>query len=185
MHLDIICDKIYDYILENLNCKLYPDQPLKMDSYIFINCKQIVWIDPSNLIKTKKNYVFDSYLPDAIGYFRNIDIEKSPRKKLLNIKKIFESIYNLGKFNEDKVEGADDELPLLNYTFIKANPKNIYTNCKYIELFLGDKEDKEEGNFLTKIISICEKLSNFKFDDLFNINETDYEINCDLVKKGI
>jgi len=183
--LEQISNKIYDYILENLNNKLYPDEPDKLDEIISKNCINVVWIDPSNLIKTKKNYVFDTYLPDAINYFQNIDKEKSPRKKLLCIKQIYTCIYNLGKFNEDKIEGADDEMPLLNYTFIKANPKNIYTNCKYIQLFLGDKQNKQEGNFITKILSICEKMAKFTYKDLYNMTESDFIFNCDLVKKGI
>jgi hypothetical protein len=76
-------------------------------------------------------------------------------------------------------------MPLLNYTFIKANPKNIYTNCKYIQLFLGDKQNKQEGNFITKILSICEKMAKFTYKDLYNMTESDFIFNCDLVKKGI
>ena len=184
-NLDEISNKIYDYILENLNSKLFPDEPSQIDIAISENCKKIMWIDPSNLIKSNKNYVFDSYLPDAINCFRNIDIEKSPRKKLLYIREICKCIFNLGTFNGDKIEGAEDEIPLLNYTFIKANPKNIYSNSKYIQLFLGDKKIKEEGNFVTKILAICDKMVKFSFSDMINITESDYEVNCDLVKQGI
>ena len=101
------------------------------------------------------------------------------------IREICKCIYNLGTFNGDKIEGAEDEIPLLNYTFIKANPKNIYSNSKYIQLFLGDKENKEEGNFVTKILAICDKMIKFSFDDMINITESDYEVNCDLVEQGI
>ena len=184
-NLDEISNKIYDYILENLNSKLFPDEPSEIDIKISENCKKVIWIDPSNLLKSNKNYIFDSYLPDAISCFRNIDIEKSPRKKLLYIREICKCIYNLGTFNGDKIEGAEDEIPLLNYTFIKANPKNIYSNSKYIQLFLGDKENKEEGNFVTKILAICDKMVKFSINDMINITESDYEVNCDLVEQGI
>ena len=184
-NIDVISNKIYDYILENLNSKLFPNESSDLDIIIYEKCKNIIWIDPSNLLKSNKNYIFDSFLPDAISYFRNIDIEKSPRKKLIYIKEIFKCIYNLGTFNSDKVEGAEDEMPLLNYTFIKANPKNIYSNCKYIQLFLGDKENKEEGNFVTKILAICEKMAKFTFQDMINISESEYEYNCILAKDGV
>ena len=184
-NIDVISNKIYDYILENLNSKLFPNESSDLDIIIYEKCKNIIWIDPSNLLKSNKNYIFDTFLPDAISYFRNIDIEKSPRKKLIYIKEIFKCIYNLGTFNSDKVEGAEDEMPLLNYTFIKANPKNIYSNCKYIQLFLGDKENKEEGNFVTKILAICEKMAKFTFQDMINISESEYEYNCILAKDGV
>jgi hypothetical protein len=133
----------------------------------------------------KKNYVFDTYLPDAITNFHKMINEKSPRKKIIYMKKIYDCIYSLGIFNGDKIEGAEEEMPLLHYTFIKAKPKKIYSNCKYLELFLGNKKDKIEGNYLTKIKSICELMSKFSFEHVFNITETDYDYNCDLVKEGI
>ncbi len=76
-------------------------------------------------------------------------------------------------------------MPLLHYTFIKAKPKHIYSNCKYIQLFLGNRESKVEGYNLMNILSICEKMSKFSFKDLLNITESDYLLNCDLVEKGI
>ena len=127
----------------------------------------------------------DSYLPDAIAYFKNINEEKSPRKKLINVKEIFNCLFNLGKLNGMKVEGVDGELPLLNYTFIKAKPDNIYNNCRYIELFLGKKKSQLEGQKLIELMGLCQTMEKISFDKLFNITESEYEENCDLVKKGI
>ena len=179
-----IYNKVYDYIMENLYEKLFPKMPDRKDIDIYNICHKNVWIEPSNLINSKNNYVFDSFLPDAIQYFNDIHKEKSPRKKMVYIKEIINCLGKLGKFNEDKVEGTDDMIPLLYYTFIKAKPEFIYSNCKYIEIFLGIKKTGEEGSLLAKLYIICEKVLKMSFEDLFNITKKEYEENCNLIIKG-
>ena len=178
-----IYNKIYDYIMEQLYDKIFPDV-LTNDIEILQNCIKHKWIDFQNLNKDNKNYIFDNYLPDSINYLKQFEKEKSPRKKILHLDELFNCIYNLGKFNNDKVDGADDELFLLNYTVIKAVPERIFSNCKYTELFLGEKRIGIEGSLITKLFSICEKMKHFKFEDLDKITETDYYLYCDLQLKN-
>ena len=177
--------KIYDYIMEQLNEKIFPIEEDEKDNIILKNYTTLGWIKPYHLFDFRKDYIFDYFLPDAITYFQRIDEEKSPRKKLLCIKEIFNCLFNLGKFNNDEVEGADEEMNLLNYTFIKAKAQNIYTNCQYTALFLEDKKGKLEDNLLTKIISLCDKIAEFSFKDLINISESDYEENCKLAHNEV
>ena len=177
--------KIYDYIMEKLYDKLFPKEQISKDIKIFQNCFKYIWIDLSNLIKSNKNYVFDRYLPDSINYIKQFEQEKSPRKKIFCLNNLFNCIYNLAKFNGDEIKGLEDELPLLNFTFIKAKPQKIYSNCKYVQLFLEKKTDDIEGNQLAKLLAMCEKMEKISFHELFNINESDYDENCELVKKGI
>ena len=183
-NINSIYNKIYDYIMEKLYDKIFPDV-LTNDIDILQNCIKHKWIDFQNLNKDNKNYIFDNYLPDSINYLKQFEKEKSPRKKLLHLNDLFNCIYNLGKFNNDKVDGADDEMFLLNYTFIKAIPERIYSNCKYTELFLGEKRSGIEGSQLTKLLSICEKTQHLKFEDFDNISENDYYLNCDLQLKHL
>ena len=184
-NLEDIYNKIYDYIMEKLYYKLYPKEPDIADNIIFQNCFKHYWIELENLIKEKKNYIFDNYLPDTIKYFEQFAKEKSPRKKLLCIKEIFNCLYNLGKFNEDKVQGADDEIPLLNYAFIKSKPIRIYSNCRYTELFMGKGKSGIEGSQLAKIFGVCEQMRIISYKNLFNISESDYNRNCELAIKKI
>ena len=184
-NLKEICNKIYDYIMEQLYDKLYPTQRNEIDVEINKNCRKHIWIDISNLINQKKNFIFDNFLPESIGYLKNFEKEKSPRKKSSYIKKLFNSIYNLGEFNSKDVEGADDELPLLNYSFIKSMPENIYSNCKYTELFLGSQQFGIEGSQLTKMLGLCEKMKNLSYEDLFNLNPSDYMLFCELSESKI
>ena len=185
-NIEEIFNKIIDYIMENLHDKLFPKQPSVNDMEILQNCYKHIWIKLSYLFKEEKNYILDNYLPDSINYIKQFEKEKSPRKKILQIIKLFNCINNLNKFNRKEMEGVDDEISLLVFTLIKSKPSNICTNSKYVELFL-DKSKKGgiEGNLLIKIFSACEIIKNLSFDSLYNIYESDYIQNCEMVSKGI
>ena len=176
---EIISNKIYDFVMEKIYEKIYPLEPAIEDNVIFTQCILVSWIEPKHLISGKNNYIFDSFLPDVMNSFAKIDQEKSPRKKLENMINIFTSIENVVKFNgENKDLGVDDQLPILNYAFIKANPFPIYTNCKFMELFLGQKKYRLEGNYLTQLFTICKFVENLSAEDLFDISEEQFKNNC-------
>ena len=172
--------------MENLYDKLFPRQPSVNDMEIFQSCYKHIWIKLTHLFKEDKNYILDNYLPDSINYIKQFGKEKSPRKKLLEINNLFGCINNLNKFNGKEMEGVDDEFSLLIFTIIKSKPPNIYTNSKYVEFFL-DKNKKEgiEGNLLTKIISASKIIKDLSFNSLYNIDESDYIQNCEMVSQGI
>ena len=123
----------------------------------------------------------DSFLPEVILYFKKIQIEKSPRRKLLNMSKIFKTISNLLDFNsgEEKVDiGVDDQMPILNYSFIKAQPERIYSNCKYMELYIGDKSSKEEGSQLSQLMGICMYVKDINYNSLIDVTEEEFNLKC-------
>jgi hypothetical protein len=176
-----INNKIYDYVMEKLYDKIYPSEPLEQDNLIFKQCILLSWTEPKHFIKGKTNYIFDSFLPDVIGYFDQIEKEKSPRKKLENMSNIFISIENVVKFNgENKDIGVDDQLPILNYAFIKAHPLNMLTNCKFMNLFLGSKRNKAEDNQLTQLFSICEFIQDITYQKLNDVSEDIFKKNCEI-----
>ena len=176
-----INNKIYDYVMEKLYDKIYPSEPREEDNLIFKQCILLSWTEPKHFIRGKNNYIFDSFLPDVIGYFDKIEKEKSPRKKLENMSNIFVSLENVVKFNgENKDIGVDDQLPILNYAFIKAHPLNIFTNCKFMNLFLGSKKNKAEDNQLTQLFSICEFVQDITSEKLNDISEEMFKKNCEI-----
>jgi hypothetical protein len=179
-----ISSKIYDYIMEKLYDKLFPKEPDPLDNQIFNQCILLSWTEPKHYIKTKTNLVFDSFLPDVINYFKEIDLQKSPRQKLIYMSKIFESISNVVKFSGGGQTGVDDIMPILNYAFIKAKPPHMNSNCKYMELFIGEKKNREEGSQLAQLTAICEFAENITSDKLFGIDEDQFFKRCETVKKN-
>ena len=173
-----ISGKIYDYVMEKLYDKIFPKEPDPLDNQIFSQCQLLSWTEPKHYIRSKTNYVFDSFLPDVINYFKEIDIQKSPRQKLFYMSKIFQSISNVVKFSGGGATGVDDIMPILNYAFIKAKPPHMSSNCKYMELFIGEKKHREEGSQLAQLTAICKFAENVTADNLYGINEEQFLKRC-------
>ena len=173
-----ISAKIYDYVMEKLYDKLFPREPDPLDNLIFNQCQLLSWTEPKHYIRSKTNLVFDSFLPDVINYFKEIEAQKSPRQKLIYMNKIFQSISNVVKFSGGGQTGVDDIMPILNYAFIKAKPPHMISNCKYMELFIGEKKHKEEGNQLAQLTAICQFAENITPDKLFGIDDEQFLKRC-------
>ena len=179
--LTLIYNKIYDYVWSKIYNKLYPKKPDIMDMSLKQKFNLYSWIEPFHLIKENYNYNFELILPKITNYFDFINIEKSPRKKIMNMNFIFESINTLLEFNQNKVNiGVDNQMPLLNYIFIKAKPKNVFTNCEFMELYIGDKIRKKEGNYLAQLKSIRDFTLNLSHNKLFNLTLEEFNKNCEI-----
>ena len=69
-------------------------------------------------------------------------------------------------------------MPILNYSFIKAQPLRIYSNCKYMDLYIGDKSSKEEGSQLSQLMGICMYVKDLNYNSLLDVTEEEYQIKC-------
>ena len=89
---------------------------------------------------------------------------------------IFESISNLVKFNNDGNAqiGVDDQMPILNYTLIRAQPKWIFSICKFMELYLGDLKKKKEDNQLMQLRGVCENMIIVNNESLNDVSEEEF-----------
>ena len=124
--------KIYD--------KIFPKKPYAQDNNLFRQSVRLSWTEPKHFIKYK-SMDFGNFISDFSNYLKLIDIEKSPRKKLLNMNKIFNSIENLLKFNDEiDFDAIDNQIPILNYSIIKAQPLRLFSNITFMELYIGEKK---------------------------------------------
>ena len=174
--LNIINDKIYDYVFSRIYDKIYPKDREDMDSKILQKACKLTWIEPENIIKDKVQYDFDFVLPDINNYFNQIRNEKSPRKKIINLNNIYLSINRLLKFTKGDVPiGVDDQIPLLTYYFIKSRPWGIFTDMNFMKLYIGNKKNKNEDNQLSQLFSICDFIEHSEFNSFYNVNKNEYE----------
>ena len=170
-----IMEIIYDYIMSKIYNKIYPIEPYEQDTKIYQKSIKLSWIKLNNLAKMKLNLVFGSFLSDVANYFNLIDSEKSPNKKIFNVSAIFNSIRFLLKFNGGgKDVGVDDQMPLLNYAIIKLQPLRMYSNAKFMELYIGDRKNKSEGNQLTQLLSICEHIIHIDHSNLIDVSPEEF-----------
>ena len=170
-----INNKIYDFVLEKLYDKIYPSVPCKADININTNCLKLSWVEPKHFMKDKKNYTFDSFLPNVIYNFNQLNKQKSPRKKMIYLKEIFNCINNLIALNgeDESQKGIDDKIPILNYSFIKAQPKNIETDCNYIELF--NDQNGEIDLLLAQLRLISKFVEEIEYKNLIGVNKEEFE----------
>ena len=177
--INIIYDRVYDYVMSKIHHKIFPPELDALDITLYKKMQAFSWIEPNNLMKNNYNYNFELILPEITKCFNYINIEKSPRKKILNMNKIFESINSLLTFTENsQIIGVDNQMPLLNYIFIKAKPKGMYTNLEFMELYMGEKIKKIEGNNLAQLKSIRDFTFNLNPENLQNVSNEEFEYNC-------
>ena len=184
--IELISEKIYDYIMSKIYYKIFPVNKNENDEKIENKCRLLEWTKPMNFIKDKNDYTFDCFLKDSIYYFRKIEKEKSLMKKIITIKEIFNSIYKLVQFNGDENNtGVDDLMPILNYAFIKANPEKIYSNLKFIDLYIGYLRSKEEGSQLTQLIALCDYICNIEANNLIGITNDEFTLKCGIISLNL
>ena len=160
--------------------RIYPKKQNVLDDQILQKTCMLSWVEPHNVINSNTHFDFDLVMPDINKYFNSIRIEKSPRKKLLNVTNIFSSINNLLKFSGKSMVGVDDQIPILTYAFIKARPMMIYTDCKFMDLYIGEKKNKGEGNILTQIKTVSDLIKNVSYKSLFDVEEEEFNQKCQI-----
>ena len=184
LDIEEINNKIYDYVMIKIYDKIFP-KTYDKDDKIFNRTIMLSWTEPKHFIQGKTNYVFDSFLPGVIEYFKSINKEKSPRKKIICMKKIFSSISKVVKFNGgDENTGVDDQMPILSYAFVKAQPLKIYSNSKFMELYIGDLSCKEEGSQLMQLVALCDFIINLGYDKLHGITKEEFTRKCNSAALG-
>lgn len=89
---------------------------------------------------------------------KKINAFKAPRDKLLciiNCSRVINNLLLNASISEDHVPGgADDFLPVLIYVTIKANPPQLHSNLKFIQLYRRQsKLVSEAAYYLTNLVS--------------------------------
>ena len=177
--LNMIKDKIYDYVMNRIYDKIYPPGKNIQDVNIIQKVCSLSWIEPENVIKDNAQYDFDFVLADINNYFKKIRTEKSPRKKIIYLDNIFLAINRLLKFNKgDGAFGVDDQLPLLTYCFIKSRPWKIYTDSNFMRLYIGNKKNKAQDNQLSQLLTICDIVKQARYTSFNNVKEVEYHDKC-------
>jgi len=176
---NLIVQKIYDYIMSKIYDKIFPLEPYPEDNKLFQQSIRLSWTESKHFINTKRKLIYGSYFNDALKYFNLIDSEKSPRKKILNMMEIYNTIGYLLQLNGiGKEAGVDEEMPILNYTFVKAQPTRIYSNAKFMEIYIGERKSQNEGSKLAQLLSICTFVCNIDYSQLNDVTKEEFEKRC-------
>ena len=172
-------NKIYDYIMSKINLKIFPQDDVE-DNKLYKNELMLSWVKPEHLMKGKKDYIIDIFLPDVTKFFNSLENNFSPRKKIENINNIFKFILQIIEFNRNykKDVGIDDQFPILCYCFIKIKMSKFLSNLKFIELYRNSLINKVNESELVQLFAVCKLLLNIKYDNLHGITKEEFDKNC-------
>ena len=74
--------------------------------------------------------------------------------------------------------GVDDQLPLLVYVIIKAQPPRLASNIKFIELYYEEISSGPEAQKFAMLSAIKERLLNFHASDLNGVSDEEFSKYC-------
>lgn len=157
--------------------KYIQKKPYNKDIKIYQQSKRLSWTEPEHFIESKRQLFLGDFLSDVFNYLKLIDVEKSPRKKILNVTKIFNSIHCLLNLNGVTSIGFDDEIPILEYVVIKAQLSRFFSNTEFMQLYIGEKINKLEGVQLNKLHVICDEIAREKYSHLIDAKNEEFNEN--------
>ena len=180
--LDIIKEKIFDYIFIKLYDKLYPQEPTKIDIQILMNCEKLSWVEPRHFIKCGSDIDFNIFMNDIQFYFDQLENERNPKKKFKIIIDIFEIISKIIIFIGLDNNESDEEnyLGILKYIIINIKPKRLNSILEYVQSF-SYEINQDNMNKLKLLMKTSNILNNIKYSDLIEISEEEYKMNCEQV----
>jgi hypothetical protein len=176
--------KLNEYILIKLYEKIYPKTPIEEDNIVYTNCVKYSWIQPKHFFTHKENKNYELFFDEIKKYFIQLENEKSPNKKMDIIMELSKTLKNILIFNGSSKIDSDDETEIIAYNIIKVQPKRIYSELEYIQIFT--KEDGGERDHQIKLfIAACKFVKNLSDDKLKNINPNDINLKCNMALKKI
>lgn len=178
-HLERMYKEIKNHIMNKLYDKLYPPEADLNDIKIYQMCVLLSWVEPNHLCKVQKLNL-ENFLPNTVGYITKLDAVKNPNEKLKLFSKVIEIILNtltfcIGKKCEG---GVDDQLPLLVYVIIKAQPPRLASNLSFIELYYEEINSGPEAQKFAMLSAIKERLLNFHAADLNGVSGEEFSRYC-------
>ena len=123
--------------------------------------------------------MYGNFFDDIKTFFDLICNEKSIKKKYSNIHKIFDSIQRLLHLNNITDGGVEDELPILIYSLIKSPQMNIFSNSRFMELYLWNTDKtKKIGKEIAQLRGAIQFIIKIDWKDL-NVTEEEYKNKCE------
>jgi hypothetical protein len=163
-----------DFFMSNIYENLFNNEIQENDHNFYKKCVSCSWIELKDLIG-ENNLILDNFLPISISYIKEIEIARTPKKKLDLITSIKRVISDTYVFNTGKpILEVDEFLPSFAFALIKAQPKKAYSNLNFIKVFF-DSSKEQSVTFFESAIQFIMSLDHTK---LKNISENDFEIKC-------
>ena len=169
-----IRENIFDYVMNKIYDKLFPVDVNQNDSKLYNNSVKLSWVKPCHFLGEKKQYVFGGFINDTNKYFKQLISEKSTRKKLITLDKIFDNISFFYNFNSVREIGVDDIISLLSYAMIKVDPFFLDSNIQYMKIYSKLGKFFSEENKFEQFQAAMNLIINIKYTNLKGITEKEF-----------
>ena len=177
-----ILKKLKKIILNGLYDNIYKNYlPYSNDNLLYKKTKMLSWTNLSNF--TNEPLILQqSLIPPIVECFKKLHRKKTPRKKLWYLLKINDILLTI--HCEKEINYVDKNInitqplnPILLYSIIQTQPQNLYSDMRYIEIFMNEKE--KEKIYIEEIKNHISFIIEVSYKDLCgNITEEDYNKNC-------
>ena len=174
--IEIAFKKLKKYIMSKIYDKIFPLDSDNDDILFFCRAVSLSWVEPKHL-KIPPNININNLIPVTNSFFNQLDNEKSPSSKMEIIANIFNTINSLLRFNFGSNFSTDDIAPIFEYVLIKARPRRLSSNTKYLEFFMekGSGLSDMYFDFLKTNLNYIIYIDYTKFS---GITEKEFSQNC-------
>ncbi|XP_017700709.1 vacuolar protein sorting-associated protein 9A-like isoform X2 [Phoenix dactylifera] len=186
--IDSAVEGLEKYVMTKLFNRTFASSPedVKADLYISEKIRLLQHfvrpdhLDVPRVLRNEASWLF------AAKELQKINSFKVPREKLLCIMNccriINNLLLNISMSTNYVPAGADDFLPVLIYVTIKANPPQLHSNLKFIQLFRRQsKLVSEVEYYLTNLISAETFITNINASSL-SMEESEFQENMQSAK---
>ena len=170
---------IYNFILKTLGITLSNEPIIKEDIELYTKCVALSNIRPEEM-NIKSSLYDESIYEQIIQHIRKIDDLRTPDEMRNEIGLAIQLINSLYTFMLDKSEiDTSDILYILSFVIVKAKPRRLIFNLKFIQFFFDEKEIK--GPEFFSIIQFLTSINDILIFDENKVKNKDN--NFDYIKK--
>ena len=182
--LELIMDKLNDYIMTNLYDKIFTIQPDKKDAEIYKKSIYLSWVQLKHFIDSDKELLIGDFINDISKSFNKLEEEKSLKGKIFYLNKSFDLLKKLQKFNRQENNlGFQGQIPIMEYAFIKGQKTMLYSNIIFMKLYLKEEEIKKIQDKLELLNVLSDLILKLGYTDLKGVTKEEYEYECNKVYK--
>ena len=172
--------KVKSYISVHLYTKLFPYEQSENDIKIYNQCVMLNAFVKERHFTTLSHVNLSCVVKECVKYINKLDYVKEPYMKMKLFAKVQKGImkclsYCVCDGSEVKTK---DVKHLLLFVVIKAQPKKLYSNLSYIDMFYFELHDSKYLQLFKVLVNIRDMLCNFKWSILFGVKEEEYKEFC-------
>ena len=172
-------NSILNHILKSLCVKCYFERKiLKEDENFYKKCVSLSWVKPENLY-IPEDIIDEFILNNIIEHMKKMDEMRTPEGMLNEFGFAVQMINSSYIFMTVKPAEANDLLPIIIYSIIKARPQRMIFNIRFIEFFFDNKDLKGAlGYNLIQAKSSIAFINDSINGKSFGISEEEFQKRC-------